>query len=147
LLYLLHQVPAPPSRNLLTDYGIYAQGYNLSLNDELKLVETLAFLSNIEYNVDRIPAICIHQIPESCSLNVLLAVNRTGAGDGDQYLERLKEGFEPIFALLTKPRHGMRDMSLALIADYPDQVFHTISRKTRYWLQSSPCVRGVYRTT
>jgi hypothetical protein len=126
LLYLLHQVPAPPSRNLLTDYGIYAQGYNLSLKDELKLVETLAFLSNIEYNVDRIPAICIHQVPESSSINVLLAVNRTGAGDGNQYLQRLKEGFEPIFALLAKPRHSMRDMAIAIIADCSDQVFHAI---------------------
>jgi hypothetical protein len=132
LLYLLHPVPVPPSRNLLAEHVGCAQGYNLCLSDEVMLVENLAFLSTIEHNVNRIPAVCIHQIPESFSLNVLLAVNRTGAEDGVQYLNRLQEGFESIFALLAKPRHSMRDTPLALIADYSDQAFHAICCKTRY---------------
>jgi hypothetical protein len=107
LLYLLHSVPARPSRKHLTDHDGLAQGYILSLSDENRLVEAFAFLSNIDHDVNRIPAVCIQQVPEASSLNVLLAVNQLKWGEGSQFLQQLREGFEPIFALLAKPKQRM----------------------------------------
>lgn len=106
LLYLLHPVPAPPSRNSLINHTYRAQGHTLSLHEELCLVEALAFLSNVDDNINRIPAVCVRQTPGKPSLSVLLAVNQSERGDGSPFLRRLREGFEPMFALLAKPRHG-----------------------------------------
>jgi hypothetical protein len=73
LLHLLHSVSAPPSRDLLTDHVGRAQGYNLCFSDEVMWVEILAFLLNIEHNVNRIPAVCIHQhTPQQTNMNQIL---------------------------------------------------------------------------
>jgi hypothetical protein len=120
LLYLLHPVPAPPSRNVLTDHEGRAEGYSLSLSEELSLVESLAFLSNVVHDVNRIPAVCVQQCPETSSLNVLVAVNQSSWGDGSQFLQRLREGFEPIFALLAKPRQCMCNTFFPSVTDHFD---------------------------
>jgi hypothetical protein len=104
-LFLLHSVPYLPSRNTLKTPKNSAQGYVLSLEDERKLAESLAFLANDSDDVNHIPALCIEQHPTTSSLNVLLAVNRTSCQNGDQSLKRLKEGFDNVFLSLADSLH------------------------------------------
>jgi hypothetical protein len=127
LLYLLHSVPTLPSRNSLTSHNLHEHGYILSLSEELRLVEALAFLANIDHDVNRIPAICIQQVTGT-SLNVLVAVNQSKWGDGSQYLDRLRKGFESIFVLLDRSKHSKCDISFALMAD----PFKKVSNVTRH---------------
>jgi len=106
LLSLLHSVPTPPSRNPLEVRPHHKQGYTLSLNEERQLVEALAFLANDQEDTNHIPALCVQEKPKLSSLNILLAVNRTGWQDGDQNLRRLIQGFNKIFALLADSEQG-----------------------------------------
>lgn len=100
LLSILHSVPHLPSRHELETRKPFAQGYTLSLRDELKLAEALSFLANDSDDVNHIPALCIEENSASASLNVLLAVNSIHGKSGRQSLQRLKSGFDSIFALL-----------------------------------------------
>ena len=106
LLYLLHPVPALPSRNALETQPHREQGYILSLIEERRVTEALAFLSNDKADVNHIPALCVEQDPELSSLNVLLTVNRLGPQSGSQILQRLKLGFNEIFVLLSNVSQG-----------------------------------------
>jgi len=106
LLSLLHSVPTPPSRNLLEVQPHHKQGYTLSLNEERQLVDALAFLANDQEDTNHIPALCVQEKLKPPSLNILLAVNRTGWQDGDQNLRRLIEGFDVISALLANREQG-----------------------------------------
>jgi hypothetical protein len=100
LLSVLHSVLHLPSRNELEPRKLFAQGYTLSFQDELMLAGALAFLANDADDVNHIPALCIEQEPANASLNVLLAVNSTNGKSGRQSLQRLKKGFDDLFALL-----------------------------------------------
>ncbi|KAH3908695.1 hypothetical protein HBI56_074220 [Parastagonospora nodorum] len=100
LLSVLHSVPHLPSRNELEPRTPFAQDYTLSFPKELMLAEALAFLANDADDVNHIPALCIEQNPANGSLNVLLAVNSTDGKSGKQSLQRLKKGFDDLFALL-----------------------------------------------
>jgi hypothetical protein len=102
LLYLLHSVPDPPSRNSIDSLPIRQNGYTLSLLQERSLAGTLAFLSSLKDGPEHIPAVCIQEDPQSAFLNVLLAVNKTKPADGKGVLKTLKLGFERIFALLSQ---------------------------------------------
>lgn len=106
LLYLLHSVPDPPSRNPIDRLPIRQNGYTLSLLQERSLAGMLAFLSNLKDGPEHIPAICVQEGPESAFLNVLLAVNKARPGDGTEVLQNLKLGFERIFALLSRVLDG-----------------------------------------
>jgi hypothetical protein len=59
LLYLLYPVPALLQHNSLINHTYRAQDYTLSLHEELRLVEALAFLLNVDYNINHIPAVCV----------------------------------------------------------------------------------------
>ena len=106
LLYLLHSVPAPPSRNPIESLPIRQKGYKLSFLRERSLAGTLAFLSNLKDGPDHIPAVCVEEDPDSVSLNVLVAVNKAKPGDGKEVLQNLRLGFERIFALLSEVSDG-----------------------------------------
>jgi hypothetical protein len=106
LLYLLHPVPDPPSRNPIDRLSIRQEGYTLSLLRERSLTGTLAFLSNLKDGPEHIPAVCIEEDPQSAFLNVLLAVNKARPEDGNIVLENLTSGFERIFALLPRVLDG-----------------------------------------
>ncbi|KIM94598.1 hypothetical protein OIDMADRAFT_172370, partial [Oidiodendron maius Zn] len=106
LLYLLHSVPVPPSRNPIESLPIRQNGYKLSFLRERSLVGTLAFLSNLKDGPDHIPAVCVEEDPDSVSLNVLVAVNKAKPSDGKEILKKLRIGFERIFALLSKVSDG-----------------------------------------
>jgi hypothetical protein len=106
LLYLLHSVPDPPSRNPIDRLPIPQNGYTLSLLQERGLAGTLAFLSNLKDGPEHIPAVCVQEGPQSAFLNVLLAVNKARPGDGKGVLQNLKLGFQRIFALLSRVSDG-----------------------------------------
>jgi len=102
LLYLLHSVPDPRSRNSIDSLPIRQNGYTLSLLQERSLAGTLAFLSSLKDGPEHIPAVCIQEDPQSAFLNVLPAVNKARPADGKGVLKTLKLGFERIFALLSQ---------------------------------------------
>jgi hypothetical protein len=106
LLYILHSVPDPPSRNPIDRLPIHQNGYKLSLLQERGLAGTLAFLSSLKDGPEHIPAVCVQEGPQSTFLNVLLAVNKARPGDGKGVLQNLKSGFERIFVLLSRVSGG-----------------------------------------
>jgi hypothetical protein len=95
LLYLLHSVPVPPSRNEISQSPIRQGTYSLSFARERILASTLAFLSGRNDN------------PELASLNVVLAVNRARWEDGNEVLQDLKQSLEKIFAVLSEISEGV----------------------------------------
>ena len=105
-LYLLHTVPTLPVRNPLETPKTCARGYVLSLEEECRLVESLAFLANDSDDVNHIPALCIQQNPATSSVNILMAVNCARWQAGAQSLQRLKSGFESIFMVLANGGPG-----------------------------------------
>jgi hypothetical protein len=111
LLYLLHTVPTLPSRNAITELAYHEQGYPLSLIEETRLVDALAFLANTKEDVNHIPALCVQQSKKPPSLNVLLAMNRSSWDAGNQAAQSLREGFQSIFALLAQSHQGMPEGS------------------------------------
>ncbi|KAH7418700.1 hypothetical protein BKA64DRAFT_206828 [Cadophora sp. MPI-SDFR-AT-0126] len=120
VLFLLHPVPNPPSRNPIDRFQIRQNGYSLSLLRERSLTGTLAFLSSLKDGPEHIPAVCVQEDPQSRFLNVLLAVNKARPSDGKEVLQTLKAGFERIFVLLSQVSDG------AGIAVIEDRVFTEI---------------------
>lgn len=125
LLYLLHSVPSPPSRNPIDRLPI--RGYTLSVLRERTLAGILAFLSNLKDGPENIPAVCVEEAPNSAFLNVLLAVNKARPDDGKEVLQTLKLGFERIFALLSRVSDG----------EWP--MLHTLSLLIRLRRRHSTC--------
>jgi hypothetical protein len=111
LLHLLHPVPALPSRNSINSEQIRLGCYTLSFETELRLAGTLAFLSSITDDPDYIPALCVEEDPQSASLNVLLSVNKANQNDGNEVLQPIKQGFEQIFAVLSRLLDSESSMS------------------------------------
>jgi hypothetical protein len=74
--------------------------YALSVEEERKLTESLAFLANDSDDVNHIPAVCVEQVSGTPSLDVLLAVNRAAWQSGVPSLRRLEQGFRNVFSLL-----------------------------------------------
>ncbi|KAE8440473.1 hypothetical protein EG329_007439 [Mollisiaceae sp. DMI_Dod_QoI] len=102
LLYLLHSVPDPPSRNPIDCLPVRPNDYTLSLLRERSLAGTLALLSNLKDGPEHIPAVGIQEDPKSVYLNVLVAVNKARPSDGNEVLQTLKLGFGKIFDLLSR---------------------------------------------
>jgi len=143
LLYLLHPVPTFPSRTLVDRQSHLEQGYTLSLAEERRLVETLAFLSNDREDANHIPALCIQQNSQTSSFEVLLAVNRLDGHDGDQHIERLKTGYENIFAQLAGNKTGALSRSTIM----PAKVSKIPKNKRQKMVSSQrscPCARNAY---
>jgi hypothetical protein len=107
LLYLLHSVPVPPSCNEINKPPFCQGRYSLSFTQERTLASTLAFLSNIEDDSNHVTALCIEENPESASLNVMLAVNKTKWEDGNGVLQIIKQSLEKIFTILSEISEGM----------------------------------------
>ena len=107
LLYLLHSVPVPPSRNEISNHLVRTGSYILPFHRERDLASTLAFLSNTKDDSNHVPALCIEENPDSESLNVMLAVNRVKWEDGNEILHDLKQSLENIFTVLSEISEGM----------------------------------------
>ncbi|KAI1421780.1 hypothetical protein F5Y12DRAFT_668422 [Xylaria sp. FL1777] len=111
ILHLLHPVPAQPSLNPITEIQSKEAGHSLPFDEERRLVSTLAFLAHIEDNPDYIPAVCLQEIPQKQSSNILLAVNRKCLSmKWREYASDIKEGFEGIAATIRHADDASRDI-------------------------------------
>ncbi|KAI5465963.1 hypothetical protein BGZ63DRAFT_460640 [Mariannaea sp. PMI_226] len=99
LLACLAEAHAPPKRFPISDQeaGVRPPFYMLSLRDEYHLTGTLAFLSSIRDNPDRITAVCTQE--SITGITVLVAANATTSSDST-YLNSVKVGFDEIFSIL-----------------------------------------------
>ncbi|PKX96418.1 nucleic acid/nucleotide deaminase domain-containing protein [Aspergillus novofumigatus IBT 16806] len=97
---LFHNIPVPPSSNVI--HGISSGQYVLSLDQERKLAGALAFLAHNREGAEHIPAVCIGEDSATGSLNVIFAVNKANHSDGNNVLHSIQQGFDEIFALLTR---------------------------------------------
>ncbi|KAE8389609.1 hypothetical protein BDV23DRAFT_184213 [Aspergillus alliaceus] len=101
-LSLLHSVPVPPISNPVGPAPPDKGQYTLSFDRERKLAGTLAFLAHVKDDAEHIPAVCIEEDPDSASLNVILAINKAKAYDGDDVIRRVQQGFDEIFTVLAR---------------------------------------------
>jgi hypothetical protein len=115
LLFLLHSVPSVPKATPLGGDQIGEAGYSLPFEKERGLASTLAFLSCIREDPNRIPALCIESVSGSCSLKVHIAVNKSSFLDGNIDLLEMDRALRKILAPLsnysngasTKPNHDI----------------------------------------
>ena len=117
LLFLLHTVPCLPSRTPLESRLHHEQGYTLTLNEERRLVESLAYLANDKEDTNHIPALCVQESAETSSFQLLLAVNRIDWQDGDRELQRLRVSYDNIIAQLSDGERGMSSQHTVLSAN------------------------------
>ncbi|KAE8406232.1 hypothetical protein BDV37DRAFT_270133 [Aspergillus pseudonomiae] len=101
-LSLFHSIPVPPISNKVGLAPPDNEPYSLSFGRERKLAGTLAFLAHIKDDAEHIPAVCIEEDLDSFALNVILAVNKAKAHDGDDVIHRVQQGFEGIFKVLAR---------------------------------------------
>ena len=104
-LHLLHEVPAPPSKNEAGQVPIRPGNYTMSFDRERQFVGACALLSCIRADNMRIPAVCVQEVPETGSLDLLVAVNRRNVDTGP-YLNDMKAGFERVFRELSRVETG-----------------------------------------
>lgn len=102
ILHLLHPVPTLPSANPIRT-NLPNEGYSLPFQKERDLTGTLAFLSSVKDDRLHIPAVCIHEVAASKSLDVLVAVNQTIEGDKSTLPATIEKGFNILFSLLSTP--------------------------------------------
>ena len=105
-LSLFHSIPVPPISNKVGLAPPDNEPYSLSFGRERKLAGTLAFLAHIKDDAEHIPAVCIEEDLDSFALNVILAVNKAKAHDGDDVIHRVQQGFEGIFKVLARISSG-----------------------------------------
>ncbi|KAH7184574.1 uncharacterized protein B0J16DRAFT_319377 [Fusarium flagelliforme] len=101
LLFLLHSVPSVPKATPLGGDQISEAGYSLPFEKERALASTLAFLSSIREDPNRIPALCIESASASCSLRVHIAVNKSNFLDGNIHLLEMDRALRKILAPLS----------------------------------------------
>lgn len=100
VLNLLHPRPSLPFSNTPADRHNQQTNYTLPLEREKSLAGILAFLAHINDDPNTIPAVCIEEDPQGERLRVLLAVNKAKDSDNNKILDKLRQGFDDIFALL-----------------------------------------------
>lgn len=140
LLSVLGQVPAAPSRNGLGRSPVFSPRRSLLLQAERDLCSTLAFISSIKDDRNRVTAVCVQE--EESSLRVLIAANAQtygACGDGT-YLQAVQAGFEEIFAILRTASTGKSARSPEVLVlsgrvasrdELEDQVFKAITATCR----------------
>jgi hypothetical protein len=95
LLRLLSSVPEPLTQNALSVAFLDIDTERLPFQKECDIVETLAFVSGISDDPEKVTAVCIQEDIDHQGLTVVLAVNK-----GD--FEVGREGFKRISRILEK---------------------------------------------
>jgi hypothetical protein len=101
LLFLLHSVPSVPKATPIRKDQTNEAGYSLPFEKERELASTLAFLSSIREDPNRIPALCIENVPDVCALKVHIAVNKSSFDDGNTDLSEMNRALSEILSQLT----------------------------------------------
>lgn len=104
-LSLLHQpmnVVSRPFENLVASQRPEKAGYTLPFSVERSLAGILAFLASASDGPHSIPAVCLREVPETRCLNLIVAVNKSKASDGNEMLQRLQRDFEDLFTILAR---------------------------------------------
>ncbi|KAJ0125856.1 hypothetical protein HZ326_31038, partial [Fusarium oxysporum f. sp. albedinis] len=102
LLFLLHSVPSAPKTTSIYSDQIRETGYNLPFDKERGLASTLAFLSSIQDDPNRIPALCIESTPDNQALKVHIAVNKSSYNDSNVHLMEMTHALNKILASLSR---------------------------------------------
>ncbi|KAM5351697.1 hypothetical protein ACJ41O_004420 [Fusarium nematophilum] len=79
----------------------------LSLRDERYLTSTLAFLSSVRDDSNKITAVCVEERPPG--MVVMVAANAKGPGVSSAYLASVKHGFDGVFSILREARRISRE--------------------------------------
>ncbi|KAK0618034.1 hypothetical protein B0T17DRAFT_321145 [Bombardia bombarda] len=94
-------------------------GRILSFDRESKLTSMLAFLSAV--SDEHVVATCVEELPAGNGIHVRLAINKLGASFGNKVLDRIKQGLDNIFSLLSRANI---DDSAVLKSQLLDSVIH-----------------------
>ncbi|RAL06558.1 nucleic acid/nucleotide deaminase domain-containing protein [Aspergillus homomorphus CBS 101889] len=116
---LFHSIPHPPLSNPQIQVPPSDDRHTLSLDHERQIASTLAFLAHTRNDAEYIPAVCIEEDSKSDALNVVLAINKVTALDGNDVLHEVQRGFDALFALLAK-------VSVSDCSSVKDQIFELI---------------------
>lgn len=118
LLYLLHNVPHPPTPTPIERSQVREAGYTLSFDQERSIASTLGFLAKMRVDKYHIPAVCVQQISKH-ELRVLVATNKSSWADGRVILQRTVEGFKTLFSVLSHALPGMSRLvsRMVILAD------------------------------
>ncbi|KAJ5160852.1 uncharacterized protein N7482_007856, partial [Penicillium canariense] len=125
-----YKVPASVIRNTTNQFSIDQENYVLPFSKERRLTEVLAFLAKAKDGRDHIPAICVEQNSSGTSLNVILAVNKSTYGDGNEILQDLKRSFDKIFHILHDSHFDkyeiQRDIFASIISMCSPRILHRL---------------------
>ena len=106
-LYALHTVPEQPSAHALYESMKQTpEDYVLPLKKERDLASTLAFLSSLKTDPNRIPALSVRENQEKMQLEVIIAANSQRSGDSLRTLESIKEGLSRILRPVSQSIKG-----------------------------------------
>jgi hypothetical protein len=107
-LEILHgTTPTLPCANLRPaslDHG--DDRYQLPFDKERDLTGTLAFLSNIKNNPNRIPAVCIREDQQQNMLQLFVAVNQEKSNDGAHVLKETQMAFGKLLQTIGASHEG-----------------------------------------
>lgn len=102
LLFLLHRVPCVPKTTPINRSLVRERGYDLPFDKERGLASTLAFLSSRRDDPNRIPALCVENVPDSHALRIHVAVNKSSFEDGKTYLLEMNVALSEILTSLSR---------------------------------------------
>ncbi|KAI1778857.1 hypothetical protein F4818DRAFT_437658 [Hypoxylon cercidicola] len=156
-LHVLHSrpnqhnaVPAQPSSNPVTNSQSRSADYTLPFEKERSLAGTLAFLAYAKEDINYIPAVCIEENPSAACLNVLIAVNKKTESDGRDILEKSKQRFEDIFAVLAQlddgAHHVEKDMFRAIVSMCSVRILHRLSLKRNERTKARQSIKETLQT-
>lgn len=106
LLYLLNQIPSPPTVNTPPLPINLPDRYTLPFAAERSLASTLAFLSSITDSPRCITAICVQEQRGGDSLEIYVAINKRNPKDNNATLDTICGQFNQIFERLSGPGRG-----------------------------------------
>jgi hypothetical protein len=76
------------------------------MKQEAQLTSTLALLSALREDVNRVTAVAVRELPHPETLEILIAVNKATQTAGDSYLQEIKATFESYFKILSEATNG-----------------------------------------
>ncbi|KAG9255637.1 uncharacterized protein F5Z01DRAFT_635263 [Emericellopsis atlantica] len=106
-LYVLHPVPQQPFAHALDEPMKQGpEDYVLPFKKERDLASTLAFLSSLKTDPNRIPALSVRENQKKMQLEVMVAANSQKPGDSLRTLEFIKEGLDRILGAVSQSIKG-----------------------------------------